>query len=252
MKIKILAIILLISALFLFVSCDNKDSFIQDDGPSYGSSGEESNINTDTTDNDTDSNINLDSESNVDSGSDLDSNVNDDSDSDIALDSDSNSDTDSDSDTDADTDTEPEETDPLVGTKFTTDKGLLLEIIKGRTLSVIGYEGVIGDIVIPKEHEGYKVTEIGENAFLGYGIKAADSQSMLGFVTIYIPETVVAIRKGAFNECSDIKPYYDIYSNDTPVQEWLSKLVIEDDNKHVLDVLEEKRPAIGWGKFFIP
>lgn len=211
MKIKILAIILLISALFLFVSCNNNNSFIQDDGPSYGSSGGESDVNTDT-----------------------------------------DTDTDTDTEADSDIDSEPEETDPLVGTKFTTDKGLILEIIKGRTLSVKGYEGVVGDIVIPKEHEGYKITEIGENAFLGYGEKAADSQSMLGFVTIYIPETVVAIRKGAFNECSDIKPYYDQYANEMPVQEWLSNLTIEDENKHVLDVLEEKRPAIGWGKFFIP
>ena len=249
MKIKILAIILLISALFLFVSCNNNDSFIQDDGPSYGSSGGESDVNTDTTVNDTDSDINLDSESNVDSDSDS---ASDDSDSDNASDTDNDTDSDTDTEADSDIDSEPEETDPLVGTKFTTDKGLILEIIKGRTLSVKGYEGVIGDIVIPKEHEGYKITEIGENAFLGYGEKAADSQSMLGFVTIYIPETVVAIRKGAFNECSDIKPYYDQYANEMPVQEWLSNLTIEDENKHVLDVLEEKRPAIGWGKFFIP
>ncbi len=236
MKIRIIASLLIILSLVFIVSCRrNKDSFIKDDSPGYdySDSDTQSTSDDDETDNDEDDDLELNTESNVDS----------------ELKTDTDTETDNESD---DTNSDVAEIDPLVGKTFISESGLKFVIIPGRTLSVVDYVGKAGNINIPKEYEGYKVTEIGEYAFSGYGVEAADCQSMLGFVTIYIPETVTVIRKGAFTDCSDIKPEYDTYTNEKPLSEWLSNLVIEEENKHVSDVLHGLRPAIGWGKYFIP
>lgn len=244
MKIRTFALLLLMLSLVFAFSCENNnDSFIKDDGPNYDYSDNDNyTTNIDTEIIDTETNI----EDNLDTDSDKLSDINTDADSEI------DTEIDADTETDTDTDSDVEEFDPLVGTQFTTEKGLRLVIIKGRTLSVAGYEGNISDINIPREYNGYIVTQIGEYAFSGLGDKAAEYENMLGFLTIFIPDTVKVIKKGAFLNCNDIKPYYDPYKNETPTSEWLSNLIIEDENKHVEDVLKEQRPAIGWGKFFIP
>lgn len=75
-------------------------------------------------------------------------------------------------------------------------EGLDYELIQEGTeycVSGIG-ECVDTDIIIPDEHEGLPVTEIGEKAFYGCDI-----------VSVYVPETVKEIKDKAFSECAKLE-----------------------------------------------
>ena len=117
-------------------------------------------------------------------------------------------------------------------------------------MSVIGYVGRPTDIVIPSNYEGFVVNEIGTYAFCGFEDKLSSNQSS-GFVRCDIPDTITKISTGAFFGCDDLKVQYN-YKNSMSLEEWLEQLVIEEKNDHVLDVINGKRPAIGWKKYVIP
>lgn len=128
--------------------------------------------------------------------------------------------------------------------------GIQYLLIDDDTLSVVGYVGKVGDIIIPSSYNDYIVTEIGEYAFCGYGDKLANINSN-SFFRCFIPETVTKISKGAFIACDDLKVQL-FYNSSITVDEWTDKLIIEERNNHVLDVIRGSRPAIGWNKYWIP
>lgn len=75
-------------------------------------------------------------------------------------------------------------------------EGLDYELIREGTeyrVSGIG-ECTDTDIIIPDEHEGLPVTEIGEKAFYGCDI-----------VSVYVPETIREIKDKAFSECEKLE-----------------------------------------------
>ncbi len=136
---------------------------------------------------------------------------------------------------------------------FRDDSGVQYVLKDDNTLSVVGYDGINGNVKIPETYNGYKVTEIGEYAFCGYG-ESIVSDSIDMFVRCEIPKTVKKISIGAFAGCSDLKVQVtklDI-TNDDAVIEWKNSVVIETRNDHVLDVILGKRPAIGWDKYWLP
>ena len=66
-----------------------------------------------------------------------------------------------------------------------------------------------------------------------------------------IPYTVTKISKGAFSGCDDLKVQM-LQTDKAPLNEWIENLTVEDGNDHLIDVIQSKRPAIGWGKFWLP
>ena len=253
MKRFLILLITVFLALFVLISC-NKDNFNQDGGH-YGGTNTDNNTNessdtsTDTADTNTDTSVNTDSNT--------DTSTNDDSD--VSSDSSSDTNTDTSTETNTDTDTEIEEVD---GEIIKDEKGLLYMIKSDGTLKVVAfeaYEGMPGSFAIPSSVQGYIVTEIGSYAFNGYGEIAAAMNSTIGFATIRIPETVTKIRKGAFNNCLDVKVQFDTTNSTMTRDEWLAILIIEKDSDHaasnpkcsciacqVYDTIIARRPAIGW------
>ncbi len=125
--------------------------------------------------------------------------------------------------------------------------GFLFNINEDGTASLMGYSGKVGDLTIPSEYNGYKVTSIANNAFNGYGDKIGSSSGN-SFVKIYIPSTITRIGANAFANCDDLKVQY-LETKEMPLETWVEALVIESGNTHVLDVIMSKRPAIGWYKY---
>lgn len=133
---------------------------------------------------------------------------------------------------------------------YQDDKGYQYLLKEDDTLSIVGFVGKVSDLAIPSSYNGYTVTEIGPYAFCGYGDKIASIQSS-GFIRCDIPDCVTKISIGAFEGCDDLKVQLS-YKSEMTVEEWTSNLIIEDRNNHVLDVINGKRPAIGWNKYWIP
>lgn len=129
-------------------------------------------------------------------------------------------------------------------------KGYQYILKDDNTLCVVGYVGVVSNLTIPSSYNDYAVTEIGPYAFCGYGDKIASLQTS-GFIRCDIPESVAKISIGAFAGCDDLKVQL-YYKSSISVEEWVEKLTIEEQNKHVLDVINGARPAIGWNKYWIP
>lgn len=127
------------------------------------------------------------------------------------------------------------------------EDGFLFNINADGTASLMGYSGKIGDLTIPSEYNGYKVTSIANNAFNGFGEKITGTSGN-NFVKIYIPNTVTRIGANAFANCDDLKVQY-LSTKEVPLETWVQSLVIESGNDHVLDVIMSKRPAIGWYKY---
>ena len=228
---KIIISLFMILALFLLGSCQYSDIKIDESSPSTNTSTNE-NSETDKVTN---------------SGSNED-------DSTTSSSQNSNINTDTEASNNTNTQTESSNTNSNITDDIAPENkgGLIFEIKADNTYKVVGYDGEIGSVIIPGEHNGCLVTEIGEYAFDGYGVLAQEVQSNIGFVTIYIPQSVKKISKGAFNNCDDIKPQYDVNNSTKPLSEWLTELEIEEENKHVRDVLEFLRPAIGWNKYVKP
>lgn len=273
---KFLAFFLIFIILAMFVSCQN--DFHQNSG-NYGTN-EDTNTNSDTnTDLNTDTNSNENGDSDTSTDNDTDSNndvtstdtetsTNTDTSTDVSTDTDTSTDvsTDTDTSTDVSTDTDtstdtddiapdlgdedPSEPDPIITMK--DENGLVYGLKSDDTLKVVTYEGNPGHVTIPRSYNSYTVTEIGENAFKGYGKKIANVQLNIGFVTILIPDTVTKIGKGAFSDCSDVKTLLSTKDATMTAEEWISIVVIEEGNDHVADVVLYIRPAIGWKKFVKP
>ena len=127
------------------------------------------------------------------------------------------------------------------------ENGFLFNVSVDGTASLMGYNGEIGNLTIPSEHNGYKVTSIANSAFYGFGEKISGNSSN-SFTTVYIPSTVVRIGAYAFANCDDLKVQY-LENDEVSLEEWLEDLVIEGGNDYVLDVINSKRPAIGWYKY---
>lgn len=127
------------------------------------------------------------------------------------------------------------------------ENGFLFNVSADGTASLMGYNGEIGNLTIPSEHNGYKVTSIANSAFYGFGEKISGNSSN-SFTTVYIPSTVVRIGAYAFANCDDLKVQY-LENDEVSLEEWLEDLVIEGGNDYVLDVINSKRPAIGWYKY---
>ena len=127
--------------------------------------------------------------------------------------------------------------------------------INGNTATVVGYDGVVGkSVVIPSEYNGFKVVAIGNNAFSGYGkeLEKINSQS---FTTFYLPQTIERIGANAFKECDDLKIQVsgiDSHFEKEALEAWISKLVVENGNDQVIDVIRAIRPAIGWRPYSLP
>jgi hypothetical protein len=133
---------------------------------------------------------------------------------------------------------------------YQDDQGYQYFLKNDNTLSIVGYVGKASNLSIPSSYKEYTVTEIGPYAFCGYGDKIASIQSS-GFIRCDIPDSVIKISVGAFDACDDLKVQLS-YKSEMTAEEWTSKLIIEERNNHVLDVINGKRPAIGWNKYWIP
>ena len=138
-----------------------------------------------------------------------------------------------------------------------SESGLMFNINADGTATVIGYNGVIGDITIPKTHDGHLVTAIASNAFNGYGEKIAQISSSTSFVKLNMPTSITSIGDNAFANCDDLK----IVLTDDPkthtaktaeIEEWEKNLTIGSGNEQVVDVIKNLRPAIGWNLYVKP
>jgi len=132
------------------------------------------------------------------------------------------------------------------------DKGIMYNINSDGTATVIGYSGPIGDITIPSEHDGHKVTAIASNAFNGYGEKIAGMSSSTSFVKMVIPTTITSIGENAFANCDDLKVQLSGNPSASKIEQWESNLTIASGNDHVVDVIKNLRPAIGWNIYVKP
>ncbi len=129
--------------------------------------------------------------------------------------------------------------------------GFMYSIVNNEAL-VVGYHGVIGaNVSIPAEYNGYPVTAIANRAFLGYGKKLAELNSSGSFTTILIPTTITRIGTDAFGDCDDLKVLIND-ADEKEVNAWVEKVVVENGNKHLIDVIMGKRPAIGWKIYYKP
>ena len=129
--------------------------------------------------------------------------------------------------------------------------GFMYNISSDGTASIVGFTGTVGNLVIPSEYNGHKVTSIDNNAFNGYGEKIASLSNNSSFVTIYIPTTITRIGVDAFKNCTDLKIQVS-NAKDSEVEEWLSRVIIESGNAQVVDVIRNVRPAIGWNPYKKP
>lgn len=133
---------------------------------------------------------------------------------------------------------------------YQDNNGIQYFLKDDNTLSVVGYAGNVGNIYIPYTYNDLPVTEIEDYAFCGYGDEIGKISSS-SFVCCFLPDTVTRIGIGAFEGCDDLKVQLSNQS-DLSVEEWTDSLIIEDRNKHVYDVILNKRPAIGWKKYYLP
>ncbi len=159
-----------------------------------------------------------------------------------------NTDTNTSTNTSSDTSTSTD----ITNTEYIVDEnGIAYSLKDDNTLKVIAYTGNPGSFTIPTEYKGYTVTEIGEYAFYGYENQIGNGTVgvAIGFVTIRISETVTKIGKGAFKDCDGVKVQYNSINASLTVEEWLSNLIVEEENDGVLDTINYKIPAIGWGPY---
>lgn len=134
---------------------------------------------------------------------------------------------------------------------YKTDEGLLLYLKDDNTLSVVGYEGELNNIVIPKDYNGCVINEINKYAFACFAVRL-DEYDSYGFLACLIPETVTKIGEGAFARCENLKVQYLQNNSAVDLEEWINNLEIETRNEHVYDVIMGKRPAIGWKIYYKP
>lgn len=129
---------------------------------------------------------------------------------------------------------------------------------KDDVLTVIGYQGNLNEgFTIPNECYGKKIVAIGASAFEGLGNRIEDSNIVF---RINIPSTIKSIGKNAFKDCNDIKVLLVPEQGDTVIgtnydalaEEWANEVVIGEGNDHLIDVIKQKRPAIGWSEYFFP
>ena len=76
----------------------------------------------------------------------------------------------------------------------TTDNGLKWEENEDGGVTITGYTGNSGDIVIPAEIDGKPVTKIGDDAF----------EWCTGLTSVTIPDGVTSIGEGAFTYCTGL------------------------------------------------
>lgn len=132
----------------------------------------------------------------------------------------------------------------------TAKNGVKYSISNG-VATVIGYTGTVGaNITIPSEYNGYTVVAIGNDAFNGYGIELAKISNS-SFTTLVIPQTITRIGANAFKDCDDLKVQLANAGEDE-INAWVEKVVVESGNDHVVDVIRNKRPAIGWRLYYKP
>ena len=126
------------------------------------------------------------------------------------------------------------------------------------TLTVIEYQGNAKDgFTIPYECYGKKVVAIGDGAFEGLGNKIEESNTVF---RINIPSTIMSIGKNAFHDCYDIKVLLTPEEGNTVIgvkydemaEKWANEVVVGEGNDHLIDVILQKRPAIGWSEYFFP
>lgn len=134
-----------------------------------------------------------------------------------------------------------------------------VKVVNGSTTTakVVGYIGTskIG-FTVPQKLGGYKVSAIGNGAFDGYGAAYASAGSILA---INLPSTVTLIEANAFANCNNINiQMYSKISNGVPtvidkvatLQVLADGMTVEESgNDHVIEVILNKRPAIGWNKY---
>ena len=134
---------------------------------------------------------------------------------------------------------------------YQDENGIQYFLKNDNTLSVVSYVGSVKDIFIPSTYNDYTVTEIGPYAFCGFEDKLASVQ-ISGFIRCNIANTITKISVGAFTGCDDFKVQLQQENGEPTIEEWIDELTIEERNDHVLDVINGKRPAIGWKKYVIP
>ena len=262
MKRFLIVLCALIFALFIFASCKG-DDFNKGSGH-YGNTSTETetddDISTDTSSNsstDTSSDVEADSSTDTDTDADTGTSTDIDTDTDTSTDTDTDTDTstdtdtDTDTNTDTDTETDVEEDEELIIIEYiTSENGLVYGLKTDNTLAVISYTGTPGSFTIPTEYNGYSITEIADYAFYGYENQIASGGGVsIGFVTIRISETVTKIGKGAFKNCDNVKVQFNSTNATLTREEWVSILKIEGENEGVLDTINYRIPAIGWGAY---
>lgn len=102
----------------------------------------------------------------------------------------------------------------------------------------------------------YTVTEIGASVFEGMGtiiknkqLYGYNSNGQLVVQTKFevdIPITLQKIGTNAFNDCNDVCIRVALGDSGLDLWEWADTIAISEGNKHVLDVIKGRRPAIGW------
>ena len=137
------------------------------------------------------------------------------------------------------------------------DKNGIKYSYENNTLTVIEYQGSLSNgFTIPYECYGKKVVAIGEGAFDGLGSKIQKD----AIFRINIPDSIVTISKNAFHDCKNVKVLL-IPEDDTTIggkdyiemaQAWVNEAVIDEGNDDLVDVILQKKAAIGYDEYFIP
>lgn len=87
---------------------------------------------------------------------------------------------------------------PATASAATTDDGLIYTVANNE-VTITGYNGAGGDLVIPAEIEGSPVTELGRTCFRASANPGADK-----LTSIVVPDSVKTIGTGAFFGCAEL------------------------------------------------
>ena len=71
-----------------------------------------------------------------------------------------------------------------------------IEVSNDRTITITGYNGQGGDLVLPEEIDGKPVTAVGHRAFMAYG----RGDESIRITTVRIPEGVTSVGREAFRD----------------------------------------------------